>query len=81
MNDEVVWLYQVIDHENMSNEELQKVLNGWSNNPAPHELVVCGNKMIVKFHSNFTRAAFFEQAAIEARKNRETMPFASSLGF
>lgn len=81
MNDEVVWLYSVIDHENISNEELQKALDSWSNNPAPHELIVCGNKMIVKFHSNLTRTAFFEQAAIQARKNRETMSLASSLEF
>lgn len=79
MNDEVVWLYQVVDHENISNEELQKVLNNWSNNPAHHELVICGNKMIIKYQSNLTRAAFFEQVAIEAKKNREVMSLASSL--
>lgn len=68
MDDKDVWLYSVIDHKNMSCEELQKLLDKWSNNPAPNELLICDDKMVIKFKSGFIRSAFFAQ-------QRATMKF------
>lgn len=59
MDDKDVWLYSVIDHKNMSIEELQETLNAWSDNSAPNELLVCEDKMIIKFKSNLVRSAYF----------------------
>lgn len=59
MNDNDVWLYSVIDHQNMSCEELQETLNRWSDTPEPNELLICGDKMIIKFKSNLVRSAYF----------------------
>lgn len=59
MNEEVVWLYKVLDTEKMSAEELQSELDRWSNHVMPHELIQQGNKLIVKFQSGLTRRAFF----------------------
>ena len=61
MDDKDVWLYSVIDHKNMSCEELQKVLDKWSNDPTPHELIVCDDKMIIKVKSGLIRSAYFGQ--------------------
>lgn len=63
MDDKDVWLYSVIDHKNMSCEELQKVLDKWSNDPTPNELIVCDDKMIIKFKSGLIRSAYFAQAS------------------
>lgn len=57
MNEEVVWLYKVLDAEKMSAEELQTELDKWSNHITPHELIQQDGKLIVKFQSMLNRNA------------------------
>lgn len=62
MNEEVVWLYKVLDTDNMSAEQLQQELDKWSNSITPHELIQQGDKLIVKFQSGLKRDAYFSVA-------------------
>ncbi len=71
MDKDAVWLYSVIDHKNMNIEELQAILNKWSDDPTPHELLICGDKMIMKFQSGLLRSAYFAQK----RASRASMEF------
>lgn len=62
MNEEVVWLYKVLDTDNMSAEQLQQELDKWSNHVMPHELIQQDGKLIIKFQSGLKRDAYFSVA-------------------
>lgn len=62
MNEEVVWLYKVLDTDNMTAEELQAELDRWSNNVMPHELIQQNDKLVIKFQSGLKRDAYFAVA-------------------
>lgn len=59
MNEEVVWLYKVLDSKNMSVNELQVELDKWSNSVMPHELIQQDDKLIIKYQSVLNRNAYF----------------------
>lgn len=63
MNEEIVWLYRVLDTKNMSAEQLQSELDKWSNHITPHELIQQDGKLIIKFQSMLTRQAYFAAKA------------------
>lgn len=62
MNEEVVWLYKVLDTDNMSAEQLQQELDKWSNHVMPHELIQQYGKLIIKFQSGLKRDTYFSVA-------------------
>lgn len=49
MNKEVVWLYKVLDVDNMTNDQLQSELDFWSNYITPNELIQQNGKLIIKY--------------------------------
>lgn len=66
MNEEVVWLYKVLDVKNMTNEQLQKELDNWSNHITPNELIQQDGKLIVKYQSMLKRNAYLTAVSIQA---------------
>lgn len=58
MNEEVVWLYKVLDVDNMTNDQLQSELDNWSNHITPNELIQQNGKMIIKYQSMLKRQAY-----------------------
>lgn len=61
MNEDVVWLYKVLEAEKMSAKELQSELDRWSNHYTPHELIKQGDKLIIKYQSALNRSAYMTQ--------------------
>ena len=62
MNEDIVWLYKVLDAKEMTHEQLQNELDRWSKHITPHELIQQGDKLIIKYQSGLNRKAFFEAA-------------------
>ena len=60
MDENVVWLYKVLDVDNMTNEQLQAELDMWSNSITPHELIQQNDKLIIKYQSLLNRNAYLK---------------------
>lgn len=67
MNEEVVWLYKVLDVDNMTNDQLQSELDNWSNHITPNELIQQNGKMIIKYQSMLKRQAYLNAVSSTSR--------------
>lgn len=64
VNEEIVWLYKVIDTKEMNVKTLQAELDKWSNSITPHEVLKVENGLIViRFQSALKRQAYFKATA------------------
>lgn len=71
MNEEIVWLYSVIDTKEMSAKELQSRLDEFSNHVMPHEIYKVENGLIViRFQSGLKRQAYFAALTADTLQSR-----------